>query len=399
VINYAGYTFVTAQTRALFTTQYPQGWFDMRGLIDGTGLNYYANSQTAALAQRQMFINMAGTYPHFGPNMWGATAADGQTGYTVYGGPPAANINGTIVPTAPGGSLAFLPRQTIDALKNMQQTYGATVYKKYGFVDAFNPGVWTSPIVLGIDVGMMLLAAENSRSNFVWDMFAQSPVAQQALGAAFPSVTPTLVGAASRRPNAATPDIPVNLSGNTAIENRAGGPGQLVLTFGGNVVKGANFSVALSSGAATQSITSGANLIIDVSGVTDAQVLTVNVTDVRNFSSSAGGNYSFQLGVLLADANQDGTVNSDDFNALATNFGQSNRTSAQGNFNDDNLVNSDDFNLLAGQFGKTMSQSAAITVARFSGAPIRAAARAPLAAIRDEDEQPLVALLDNSTSR
>lgn len=400
VINYAGYNFVTAQTKALFTTQYPQGWFDMRGLVDATGLNYYANSQTAALAQRQMFINMAGTYPHFGPNMWGATAADGPNGYTVFGGPPAANIDGTIVPTAPGGSLAFLPRQTIDALKNMQQTYGATVYRKYGFVDAFNPAInWTSQIVLGIDVGMMLLAAENSRSNFVWNTFAQSPVAQQALAAAFPSVTPTLAGVVSRRPNAAIPDLPVNLSGDISIENRANGPAQLVLNFGSNVVKGPNFSVALSSGAVTLSTTSGSSLIIDVAGVADAQVLSVNVTDVRNFASSAGGNYSFELGVLLADANQDGAVNSDDFNSLATNFGQSNRNSSQGNFNDDSVVNSDDFNLLAGQFGKTMSQTTAIGAARFSGVPIRAAWRMPPAAKRADDERRMVALVDSSVTR
>jgi hypothetical protein len=207
VIHYAGYTFVTAQTGALFTVQYPQAWFDLRGLTDGFGLNYYVNSQTATLAQRQMCINLAGQFSDYGPNLWGITASDSQNGYTVWGGPPPTpNINGTVVPTAPGGSLAFTPRQSIDALRFMQQTYGTSVYKKYGFVDAFNPLTnWTSSLVLGIDQGMMLIAAENSRSSAVWNMFSQSPVAQQALARAFPSTTPAPI-------NGVRPPLPTGMT-------------------------------------------------------------------------------------------------------------------------------------------------------------------------------------------
>src|SRR5439155_13766283 len=43
VVTYAGMTFVTASDSALFTVQYPQAWFDLRGLSDSTGLNYYQN--------------------------------------------------------------------------------------------------------------------------------------------------------------------------------------------------------------------------------------------------------------------------------------------------------------------------------------------------------------------
>jgi phosphoheptose isomerase len=56
---------------------------------------------------------------------------------------------------------------------------------------------------------------------------------------------------------------------------------------------------------------------------------------------------------LSGDANRDRSVTSDDFNLLATNFGLSGKTFAQGNFDYDalGLVNSDDFNLLATNFG------------------------------------------------
>jgi hypothetical protein len=51
------------------------------------------------------------------------------------------------------------------------------------------------------------------------------------------------------------------------------------------------------------------------------------------------------------DANVDGSVTLQDFNRLAANFGQSNRTWSQGDFNYDGVVSLQDFNRLAAQFG------------------------------------------------
>lgn len=53
------------------------------------------------------------------------------------------------------------------------------------------------------------------------------------------------------------------------------------------------------------------------------------------------------------DANLDHSVDSTDFNILASNFGQSTRTWGHGDFNYDEFVNSDDFALLATNFGTT----------------------------------------------
>jgi len=189
VVSYSGYTFVTADDSALFTVQFPMDWFNLQGLTDKTGLNFYQNAQTATLAQRQFMINLGSTYSDYSANLWGLTASEGQGGYTVWGGPPAFGpINGTVVPTAPGGSLEFDPRLTINVLENMKQTYGSTVYQKYGLVDALNPlNGWTSSLVLGLDLGPTLIAAENSRSNMVWNSFMQSSAAQQAVAKAFPT--------------------------------------------------------------------------------------------------------------------------------------------------------------------------------------------------------------------
>ena len=51
------------------------------------------------------------------------------------------------------------------------------------------------------------------------------------------------------------------------------------------------------------------------------------------------------------DANLDGSVNLQDFNRVAANFGQADTSWFQGNFNYDGATNLQDFNLLAGNFG------------------------------------------------
>jgi hypothetical protein len=71
-------------------------------------------------------------------------------------------------------------------LRTLRARYGEKVWKRYGFVDAFNPLTdWASPDVIGIDVGISMLMAENARSHFVWNTFAQNPevhVAMQKAG-------------------------------------------------------------------------------------------------------------------------------------------------------------------------------------------------------------------------
>ena len=58
---------------------------------------------------------------------------------------------------------------------------------------------------------------------------------------------------------------------------------------------------------------------------------------------------------LFGDADMDGGVSINDFNALAANFGQpSNRVWTQGDFDYDGGVSINDFNLLASAFGQTM---------------------------------------------
>jgi hypothetical protein len=254
------------------------------------------------------------------------------------------------------------------------KTFAGT-YPKYGLVDAFNPLTkWTSSLVLGIDIGMTVVAAENARSNFVWNIFGQLPAARQALATAFPSLTPSALSAASRKPQApsGTYDVPIDMSTGAplAVEARAGGPTQIVLTFGANIVAGPGFAVTLSrlGGGADGSVNgvtlSGSTLTINLSGVVDDQTLVVQIADLRNTSTSASGNYTLQLGVLAGDANGDGSVGVGDLGTLATNYGVSaGMTPATGDFTGDGAVDVADLGVLATNYGKSLASGTGASVA------------------------------------
>jgi hypothetical protein len=108
-------------------------------------------------------------------NLWGITASDSRAGYSVWGGPPTmGDVDGTIVPTACGGSLVFLPEECAHVLLFMREHY-PKAWTRYGFVDAFQPQAgWYASDVLGIDQGPMVLMAENLRTGFVWEYFMRN---------------------------------------------------------------------------------------------------------------------------------------------------------------------------------------------------------------------------------
>jgi hypothetical protein len=161
----------------LFVHQYSQAWFDFRGTRDRYA-DYFHNSAIATDVHRRFCLELGKQFPHYGDDLWGITASDSQKGYVVWGGPPAMGpIDGTVVPSAAGGSLPFLTQPVMRVLRNIRNRYPAA-WSTYGFVDAFNPANnWYDSDVVGIDTGITLLMAENGRTGFVWETFMQNPEA------------------------------------------------------------------------------------------------------------------------------------------------------------------------------------------------------------------------------
>lgn len=195
----------------LFGHQYAACWIDLRGVADRylreKGIDYFENSRRATLAQRTYAIANPAGWRDYGADVWGLTACDGPANverehngqlrrfhtYMARGAAATQVIDdGTIAPTATGGSIPFAPQETIQALKAMRERYGDRLYGEYGFRDAFNPTFrfadveaqrglidpeagWFDSDYLGIDQGPILLMAENHRTGFVWDLMKKSP--------------------------------------------------------------------------------------------------------------------------------------------------------------------------------------------------------------------------------
>jgi hypothetical protein len=183
----------------LFTYQYSHAFFDFRNLEDEQGVDWFDNSVQASIAAYDYGTFLQANYTTYGTTGWGNTSSDGPDGYAAYGNLPAGgtiDIDGTLAPAGPIGSLPFVPNLVLPAMD-----YFSTIYllqSRYGFKDAFNLGVtasasasiirpnatipgsgWFAPDVIGIDKGITVLMIENYRSGFVWEYFMRSEIVQK----------------------------------------------------------------------------------------------------------------------------------------------------------------------------------------------------------------------------
>ena len=180
-IEYAGFKYISGND-PIFTHQYSQAWFDFRGKHDRYA-NYFDNSVTATHAHKAFCLSMPKWYSE---DYWGISASDYQGGYTAWGGPPLQGpIDGTVVPNATAGSLAFVPKDCLHVLRAMKDKWGTRAWGRYGFVDAFHPAAnWYDPDVLGIDQGISMIMAENLRGGLIWEVFMLNPEALEAMNKA-----------------------------------------------------------------------------------------------------------------------------------------------------------------------------------------------------------------------
>ncbi len=178
--------FIESNSTSLFTYQYPQIWFDLRGKKDAFLIDYFENSRTAALENRAYCIENPGNHAGYGPNLWGLTACECPLHNSNYGAHgPRQNDDGTIAPTGAISSIFFTPEESIGALLYMYDEYGEELWGDYGFRDAFNPSIaWFSPTYIGIDQGAMLTMIENYRTCFVASLFMQNEYAKEGLAQA-----------------------------------------------------------------------------------------------------------------------------------------------------------------------------------------------------------------------
>jgi hypothetical protein len=161
----------------LFFSHLPFLGLDPRGLKDRYG-DYWEQVTQHSLINYAHCVHNPHGYKGYGPDCWGITASDGDTGYA----PHAPNVDsGNIAPTAALSSFPYTPEQSMRALKYFFGL-GDRLWGTYGFRDAFNPtSDWFATDYLAIDQGPIIVMIENYRTGLLWRLFMSCPEIQQGL--------------------------------------------------------------------------------------------------------------------------------------------------------------------------------------------------------------------------
>jgi hypothetical protein len=227
---------------SLFNYFFASCWMDFRdrGMdLHPTGpRDIWQNDRLAILANRQFCIDHAarhtdgvdGHFATYGRDAWGLTACDNmvppQAGlpseYFSFGALPSEeNIRfgthapqaGTLAVYGAASSINFVPEASIAALRHdfeiprlwsplfgfgdafsLDPHYVTAPYDTQGnptivFADYLN-GPWINPMIMGINVGPMLLAIENYRSRMIWKLTGRNPLINAGLDGVFGAGSP-----------------------------------------------------------------------------------------------------------------------------------------------------------------------------------------------------------------
>jgi hypothetical protein len=193
----------------LFGHQYSHVWIDFRGIQDqymrSKEIDYFINSRRATYANRAYCMDNPARWRGYGGKVWGLRASNGPSRFssdqdnspTVFNAYWARGSSagytkddGTIAPTAAGGSVPFAPEITVPSLEYFHAEFGGRLYGKYGLKDAFNlsyqsdsasPVGWFDDYYLAIDQGPIFLMIENYRTELIWNLMKKNQYIRKGL--------------------------------------------------------------------------------------------------------------------------------------------------------------------------------------------------------------------------
>jgi hypothetical protein len=188
IFAYAG--FESLRGGPIFIHQMPAGYFKLSDQRDRFGIDYWVSSANAMKIDRRFCADHAFERKTYTSGFWGLNASDGPDGYKAYGAYDSSE-DGTVSPTGAISSISFDPGPAISVTRLMYDRLGETLWGKYGFANSFNlDRNWHSPDVIGIDLGMALLAIENHRTGLIWKLMNNLGLTARALAAAGFQKTP-----------------------------------------------------------------------------------------------------------------------------------------------------------------------------------------------------------------
>lgn len=168
----------------LFIWQMPPGYFDFRGQRDRNGYDFWVNFVNANRANHAYCIRNPGRFKTYSSSVWAISANDIPDGYGAQDDSEGSD-DGTVSPSGAIASICFDPALGRASLRAFYDQYREKIWGRYGFSDAMNADKnWYDKDVIGIDLGMMLIATENHRSGLVWRLVMRQPFAEKAMAAA-----------------------------------------------------------------------------------------------------------------------------------------------------------------------------------------------------------------------
>jgi hypothetical protein len=172
---------------------------------------------------------------------------------------------------------------------------------------------------------------------------------------------PTSVVSRKTHGTAGTFDINLPLTGSPGIECRSGGANgdyTLVFNFANTLAGVGAASVTNGTGSVASShidSTDAHNYFVNLTGVGNAQVVTVSLSNVTDSAGDFSSAVSASMGVLVGDTNGDGFVNSADISQTKS---QSGTAVTSANFredvNADGFINSADISLVKSKSGTAL---------------------------------------------
>jgi hypothetical protein len=187
----------------------------------------------------------------------------------------------------------------------------------------------------------------------------------EAAAAVLRNTTPTpvqLVKVVSRKVHgsAGTFDVDLPLTGNPGIECRSGGVNgdyTLVFTFVNPLTSVEGASVTNGTGTVGSSAigTDSHQYIVDLTGVTDAQTITVSLTNVQDASGNFSSAASVSMGFLLGDITASGNVsNTDVANIKAQVAAVIDSSNFRNDVNANGVISNTDVSTTKAQVGNTL---------------------------------------------
>ena len=181
-----------------------------------------------------------------------------------------------------------------------------------------------------------------TENNFLYSVDAVSPQDVWAVGtylkdmhfqtlierySAVPCISPS--GAVSRKTHGAAGnfDVDLPLSGNPGIECRIGGANgehTLVFTFANPLTSVGGATVLSGTGSVSSSAIDSSdarNYVVNLTGVTNAQVVTISLANVNDSAGNSSASVSASMGVLLGDVNGNGRVSNADVGGVKAQVG------------------------------------------------------------------------------